>query len=345
MKILALTLIVSAAVFAGGTATGLPGLPGRASPVYTSIPDGGVVVTGTVVACEAASATGTGCVNTTAQTFAGTKTFNTQVTLAGFTSGNSSSLTAGSNFSMVGGGIFGIGINTGDRGLFTNWIGSSAASNTIAAFEFKHMNGALDATDLIFDIKNSADNILFSVNQSGTINTSGTNFIFNSASASTLKWDSGGGNSWQLEATPGSGVMRFGNNTSRYMALRLSDGYTETAFGFEVNPTGSAAVTKLWGNAHAGRIDQAGTDSSGTPGNATINKPSGISAVASGATSVTITNSEAGTGCLIFVEWLADPGALVTRWWVTRASGSFTLNLSGAAGADTPFAWRIQYLL
>jgi len=41
---------------------------------YTSQADGGVVVTGTVIACEAASATGSGCVNTTTQTFGGSKT-------------------------------------------------------------------------------------------------------------------------------------------------------------------------------------------------------------------------------------------------------------------------------
>lgn len=92
-----------------------------------------------------------------------------------------------------------------------------------------------------------------------------------------------------------------------------------------------------------GRVDQSGTDSSATPGAATINKPTGISAIASGATTVVITNILANANSRITVTWLGDHGA--PRWWVTRAAGSFTVTLSAPATANTPFSWEVASLL
>jgi hypothetical protein len=92
-----------------------------------------------------------------------------------------------------------------------------------------------------------------------------------------------------------------------------------------------------------GRIDQSGTDSSDTPGPATINKPTGISAIASGASSVVITNSLATTTCRPIITWLGDHGA--ARSWVTRATGSLTINISSNASADTAFSWQLSELL
>jgi hypothetical protein len=167
------------------------------------------------------------------------------------------------------------------------------------------------------------------------------------AGASALKWDAGGGNSWQIEATPATGVLRFGNNTVRYMALRFADGYTETAYGFEVNPTGSAAVIKLWGSTNAGRVDQLGTDSTGTPGSRTggnaINRPTGKSAIASGQTTCQIDNSLVSTGSRVSVTFHGDHGA--ARWWVVVGSGSFTVTLSAAASGNTSFSWQVSNLL
>lgn len=89
--------------------------------------------------------------------------------------------------------------------------------------------------------------------------------------------------------------------------------------------------------------DQPGTDSSATPGNATINKPSGISAISSGTNNVTITNSLANTNSKIMVTWLGDHGA--ARFWVTRAAGSFTVNISTNASANTSFCWEVASLI
>lgn len=88
-----------------------------------------------------------------------------------------------------------------------------------------------------------------------------------------------------------------------------------------------------------GRIDQSGTDSSGTPGAATINKPSGKSAIAAGATSVVITNSLVAAGDQVHITWHGDHGQI--RDWVTTAAGNFTVNLNAAASANTAFCWTV----
>lgn len=93
----------------------------------------------------------------------------------------------------------------------------------------------------------------------------------------------------------------------------------------------------------SGRLDQSGTDSSGTPGAATINKPTGKSAIANGATSVTITNSLVAATSRVMVTWNGDHGA--ARAWATPAAGSFTVTLSAAASANTTFSWEVSNLL
>lgn len=89
-------------------------------------------------------------------------------------------------------------------------------------------------------------------------------------------------------------------------------------------------------------INIRGTDDSATVGNSTVNKPSGINTLASGATTVTITNSlvpnPATTKVRIKIDWRADPGG---RWWVTQNNGSFTVNVSAAPGANASFNWEV----
>jgi hypothetical protein len=163
---------------------------------------------------------------------------------------------------------------------------------------------------------------------------------FSGAGSTVLKWDANGGNSWQIEGTPGSGSLRIGNNTSRYMALRFNDGYIESGFGVEINVTGSNPITKLWGN---GRIDRYGTDTSASPGDAGVDRPCGIAAIPSGTNSATITNSLAFTTSQVFVQFLGDHGA--ARSWVVRGAGYFTVVLSSTASANTSFAWCVNSLL
>jgi hypothetical protein len=107
--------------------------------------------------------------------------------------------------------------------------------------------------------------------------------------------------------------------------------------------TDTAVVGNIIRFGSNGAMSQRGTDSSGTPGAATIDRPTGISAIASGATSVTITNSLVAANSRVLVTWHADHGA--ARWWVTRAAGSFTVTLSAAATANAAFSWEVSSLL
>ncbi len=161
-----------------------------------------------------------------------------------------------------------------------------------------------------------------------------------------VKWDAGGANHWEMRARPNFN-WELGNNTVTYMGCRVSDGYCFTQYGFDVIPSSpGTSVIKLWGSSNQGRIDQYGTDSTGTPGSRTganaINRPTGKSSVASGNTTCQIDNSHVTTGSRVMVTFHADPGG---RYWVTLASGSFTVNLSASAGANLPFSWEVSSLL
>lgn len=91
----------------------------------------------------------------------------------------------------------------------------------------------------------------------------------------------------------------------------------------------------------SGQISQVGAVS-GAIGADTRNVALGTNTLASGATSVTITNSLVTTSTPVFVTFHADPGG---RVWVTRAAGSFTVNVSSAPGANAPFSWEVKALL
>lgn len=111
---------------------------------------------------------------------------------------------------------------------------------------------------------------------------------------------------------------------------------------FTPSGTDLGTTTNTWRRLHlSDRVFQSGTDSSGTPGAATINKPSGRSAIASGAASVVITNNLVTANSLVSITWEGDHGQ--TRDWVTRSAGvSFTVNLNAAAAANTAFSWTVQ---
>ena len=82
-------------------------------------------------------------------------------------------------------------------------------------------------------------------------------------------------------------------------------------------------------------------DSSGSPGNATINAPCGFSAVALGQTTVVITNNHIlSANDKVFI-CPTDLDATLTGWKVTRAAGSFTLIGNAAATANWAFMWFI----
>ncbi len=96
----------------------------------------------------------------------------------------------------------------------------------------------------------------------------------------------------------------------------------------------------------SGRIDQLGTDSSGTPGSRTganaINKPTGKSAIASGQTTCQIDNALVAAGDQVHITWHGDLGTQSKVPWVTTAAGSFTVNVGTAPGSNVAFCWTVQ---
>lgn len=93
-----------------------------------------------------------------------------------------------------------------------------------------------------------------------------------------------------------------------------------------------------------GLIGILGTDSSGSPGNAAISRPSGKSAIALGASSVVITNTLVSVTSRVMItpqsrdatckELIAVPGA-----------GSFTVSGSANATAAVVFAWEVTDII
>lgn len=81
-------------------------------------------------------------------------------------------------------------------------------------------------------------------------------------------------------------------------------------------------------------------DTSDTPGNATANTGSGRSAIALGASAVTITNSQCLSTSVVNVTF-EDLDATATRLKVVPADGSFVVTADATATAATKFRWTV----
>ena len=103
------------------------------------------------------------------------------------------------------------------------------------------------------------------------------------------------------------------------------------------NPSGNYSIynssTDI--NYFAGLLDFDATDSSGTPGAATINKPSGQVAVALGASSVVVTNSLVSTTSIVTAVIQQVDTTCTQLNNVVPAAGSFTINLNAVCAAAT----------
>lgn len=103
---------------------------------------------------------------------------------------------------------------------------------------------------------------------------------------------------------------------------------------FRNNATEKAYVDKDGGGFFNNGILVPTTDSSGTPGNATINKPRGRSAIASAASACVITNSLCAATSGVFVQDESGDSTGV-RLKVVPAAGSFTVTCMNATGTPT----------
>jgi hypothetical protein len=139
---------------------------------------------------------------------------------------------------------------------------------------------------------------------------------------------------------------------SNYVIGATSSGGLGMVAGTNINaPTGSQTAFIFGGNGvsvativASGRLDQSGTDSTGTPGAATINKPIGKSAIAAAASSVVITNSlVTATSHIIITPHARD--TTCKELIAVPAAGLFTVSGSANATAALPFSWRVSGLL
>lgn len=116
---------------------------------------------------------------------------------------------------------------------------------------------------------------------------------------------------------------------------------TDANIGVSVVPKGTGAlVVGSWSVPTTGKMTLPTGDSSGTPGNATINQPTGKSAFAAAASTVVITNNLVTTATKVFIQ-LLDADATLVRITVVSGSGSFTVTGNGVATATTKFDWFI----
>lgn len=95
----------------------------------------------------------------------------------------------------------------------------------------------------------------------------------------------------------------------------------------------------------SGSLRISATDSTGTPGAATINKTAGRSAIALGASSVVITNNQVVAGSLVFIQPLARDATGLLPAVTTTASGSFTVSTSANCTAALSFNWHVINVL
>lgn len=82
-------------------------------------------------------------------------------------------------------------------------------------------------------------------------------------------------------------------------------------------------------------------DSTGTPGNATLNTGSGRSAFALGASSVVITNSRALATSHILVTFIDRDATCIDAVNTVNGAGSFTVTCAAVATATTKFHWLL----
>lgn len=135
---------------------------------------------------------------------------------------------------------------------------------------------------------------------------------------------------------PGLGDTDWNGQVNAWIDDVSANAATKTTAQTLTNKTLTAPVI----NGMTTALGLATTDSTGTPGAATINKPSGKSAIASGAASVVITNSLVAATSRILITPLDLDGTL-TNWKAVAGVGAFTVTGNGNAAATWKFSWVV----
>lgn len=262
-----------------------------------------------------ASDTARGLVSLLAQTFAGVKTFTSKLVAAAGIELSSLWNTNGTGASDVG---VKVGVTTAD-------------ASVNAAAHLLEVSTGIGATE----VKK------FWVSKVGPTVAGGAPLELN-----------GDGGGVRCLFSSGTGVAGLFNSAgSLFLGINMGTGLALCSGGFAAPGEVRAGYSAGGGTSQAvltatGRLDQSGTDSSGTPGSRTganaINKPSGKSAIAAGATTCQIDNSLVAAGDQVFITWHGDLGTQSKVPWVTTAAGSFTVNVGTAPAGAVAFCWAVQ---
>jgi hypothetical protein len=130
--------------------------------------------------------------------------------------------------------------------------------------------------------------------------------------------------------TPGDLIMAWYNDadTTKVAHVDYLGGFSASSYattGFSASSTGVISMTR--------------GDSTGTPGNATLDTPSGVSAIAAGNSSIVITNSLVTETTIPYFILMEDDVVCKTIDSVSVAAGAITLNVNGNCNADTNIGW------
>lgn len=96
-----------------------------------------------------------------------------------------------------------------------------------------------------------------------------------------------------------------------------------------------------WVAAATGKMSMTAGNSTGAPGNATLNTPTGRSAFAAAVSAVTITNNLVSATSIVLPVLQTVDGTLTQILTCVPASGSFTCTGNAAATGTTNFGWMV----
>lgn len=104
----------------------------------------------------------------------------------------------------------------------------------------------------------------------------------------------------------------------------------------------NAFATETWRVEPGGKLRTQTTDSSGTPGAATINKPTGKVAVAAAAASVVVTNNMVTAASLVFHDVQTTDATCTFVKSVIPGAGSFTVTMNANCTGATTVGWKVE---
>lgn len=237
-----------------------------------------------------------------------------------------------------------IGI-AGGGGVGSGGGGGNATSGT-DTLDKVVIVGAGSASDNSIQPSGDANTgIRFPAADTVNITTSGTlafqvdssNKCWMTAAADVATTITAGGVAVDASTIPANGIYLPAGNivgvaTNSAQRIQIYDGAVRPATddNMELGITG-ARWKRFWLNY---------TDSSGTPGNVTNSKPSGVVAIAAAATAVVVTNTLVSTTSVVMVTPM-DLDATATLYKCVPASGSFTITANAAATATTRFMFLV----